>query len=355
MSTIDLIERPSPLGLVSRDPALQRLVDYLAHMRERLQASPGETQRLVFSRDAVASAREAFARMIQVGESRLHRLGACLSDSLFIGPWELESVVFAQVETTRERFRLSQILEPEDLSLYTDLALGTRQLDKLRWHDGESFCRASLVANMVEYHPSSTAPHGIYKLLTRIKAEEEIWNKVVDELFDLDAIVRGDKKRARLSRYVKDVFGLKIVAASRPKVQRIHEELLALRWDDAFLEAHGVTPSDRSRRLELVEVKDYLGGADRKRSGWSAVKSVFRWNDGTFEIQVQPLRNHLRERERLTSESHAGFKARRETLRDEIAREVPLFGFYRDLLKWLFVSPDRPPPVFEGVTVELRH
>lgn len=60
------------------------------------------------------------------------------------------------------------------------------------------------------------------------------------------------------------------------------------------------------------------------------------------------LRNHLRERDRLTSESHAGFKARRETLRDEIVREVPLFGFYRDLLKWPFVSPDGPASRVRG-------
>ena len=48
---------------------------------------------------------------------------------------------------------------------------------------------------------------------------------------------------------------------------------------------------------------------------------------------------------------------RREELRDLIAGSIPLFGFYRDLLQWLFRTTasdvDAPPPTFNNVFVEL--
>ena len=77
-----------------------------------------------------------------------------------------------------------------------------------------------------------------------------------------------------------------------------------------------------------------------------------------IEVQVQPLANYHQERERLTRESHAGFKSRREALRNQIASSIPLFGFYRDLLKWLFLAPHTPAPTFESVTIvvaRLKH
>jgi hypothetical protein len=102
-------------------------------------------------------------------------------------------------------------------------------------------------------------------------------------------------------------------------------------------------------------VKDYMNPRDGlKASGWEAIKSVFQWWDTMIEVQVQPLANYQPERERLTRESHSGFKSRREALRNQIASSIPLFGFYRDLLKWLFLSPHLPAPTFESVTISLR-
>ena len=102
-----------------------------------------------------------------------------------------------------------------------------------------------------------------------------------------------------------------------------------------------------------MESKDYLQRPSRKQSGWTALKSVVHWAGKTFEIQVQPLSNFLHERERLTRESHASFKSTRERVRDEVAQRLPLFGFYRALLEWLFVDPSSEPPRQEGVDVVL--
>jgi hypothetical protein len=136
-------------------------------------------------------------------------------------------------------------------------------------------------------------------------------------------------------------------------VYQVHEALEALRWPDALLQRFQIAPGAGTRRLEWVEVKDYLTHSDRKQSGWEAVKSVVRWSDKLVEIQIQPLRNFLHERELLTRESHVSFKANREQVRRQVAERTPLFRFYQDLLRWLFLNPAASPPAYPGVTVFL--
>jgi hypothetical protein len=210
------------------------------------------------------------------------------------------------------------------------------------------------VANVVEYQPEAINDWRVYKIISRIKAEEQIWNKVVDTIFGLDRLVQLDKQLRHLNRFVKDVFGVKIVVGDTDGVRRLHESLLALRWPTEALERHGVPVQASTTVLECLEVKDYMNPRDGlKASGWEAIKSVFQWWDTMIEVQVQPLANYQQERERLTRESHSGFKSRREALRNQIASSIPLFGFYRDLLKWLFLSPHTPAPTFESVTISV--
>ena len=65
------------------------------------------------------------------------------------------------------------------------------------------------------------------------------------------------------------------------------------------------------------------------------------------------MSNFLHERERLTRESHASFKSTRDRVRDEVAARIPLFSFYRSLLRWLFVDPTQAPPIHDGVEIVL--
>ena len=221
--------------------------------------------------------------------------------------------------------------------------------------DGSEWSPASLVANFVEYQPTEPNALRIQKIISRIKAEEEIWNKVVDEIFDLDGMVRRDKQMSHLSQFVKDVFGIKIVVGAPADVVPMHNSLFESGWDEVQLARLGVMPRPDLLRLEHLETKNYLAQDGRKASGWAAMKSVVRWGGRTFEIQVQPLRNYYNEQEYLTKESHAGFKARRELLRNEIAAKIPLFGFYQALLRWLFLGDAHPEqaPNYPGVRIVL--
>lgn len=342
----------SPLWMVSQEPLLNDLVAYLAQVRERLMLAPTQTQEIVFSRAHLRQCRSAFDRMIRKGEEGLHRLCELFCNSFF-DQYQLQSVVIGEVPSNGERFTLTQLISRDDLYSTIDLDLGNRQLKKLQYFDGEAWTAPALVANMVEYQPTEPNPMNIHKLISRIKAEEELWNKVVDEIFGLDALVKRDKQLRHLSRYVKDIFGIKVVVGTSAEALALHAALEALTFDGQQLARVGLTESDDAHTLSFLETKDYLRH-NEKESGWEALKSVVRWNSRTFEIQVQPLRNFWREREHLTRESHAGFKGRREEIRQQVSAQIPLFGFYQALLKWLFQNPDGPAPLFPGVSVVVR-
>lgn len=345
----------SPLWMVTQAPALNGFVADLRRQIEGLrQDAPQSTKALFFSRAKVSAARADFAAMILKGERRLHRLCQLFACELF-STYQLQSVVFGEIDSTGERFVLSQGLQPEELDHISDLDLGTRQLSRLEFKTPYGPSKASLVANVVEYQPTAPNPWHVHRLISRIKAEEEIWNKVVDELFDLDSLVKRDKQISHLSYYIKDVFGLKLVVETVDDVRRLHHGLRNMVWSDAALARIGLSGEASRSRLEFVETKDYMGGELQKASGWEAIKSVVRWADKTFEIQVQPLARFYNEREFLTRESHEGFKARRETLRNKVAEEIPLFGLCRDVLRWLFVAEAAlPAPGFGPIEVVIE-
>ena len=341
----------SPLWMVSRAPALNDLVMALKRARAELEAGTFGG-RLVFSRAALAQARAEFGTMIRRGEKDLHALAGLLAQEI-LGAYALRSSAIGEIERTHERFTLTVDVSEADVAASTDLDLGTRILARLAIADQRGWMRAALVSNVVEYEPAGPNALNVYRILTRIKAEEEIWNKVVDELFDLDTIVLKDKQLRHLGRYVKDVFGIKVVVGSEDDAYRLQERLVEFVFTPERLAARGLPVEPSHQRLEFVETKDYLKRPSRKQSGWSALKTVVQWAGRTFEIQVQPLSNFLHERERLTRESHASFKGTRERVRDEVAQRLPLFGFYRALLRWLFLDPSSEAPQQEGVEVVL--
>lgn len=354
VQTLPAVDAPSdsPLWMVTTEPILNALVAQLQRMRLELMEHPAAQHELQFSRAHLEKVRLAFANMIIHGEEKLHRLCQLICDS-FVTSYQIQSVVIGEVESTKERFTVTQSVSAEDLYTTTDIDLGNRQLHKLRIFDGRNWSSANLIANMVDYQPIEINPFGIHKVISRIKAEQEIWNKVVDEIFGLDNIVVRDKQLRHLSRYVKDVFGIKIVVGNVDDAHKVHMALVEMAWSDEALAKFGVEALAENRRLHFIEVKDYLTPSQQKHSGWEALKSVVRWSDKAVEIQIQPLGNFLYERELLTKESHTSFRANRQSVRDQVAEQSPLFRFYHDLLRWLFLYPDEPPPLYPGVTLSL--
>ena len=317
--------------MVMHDPVIHRFISYLADRKNEQEQHPGMPLRIELSREFVESVRESFKQHILQGEQNLHTLSHLLASSLLGDTVELHSNVIGTLPGGENRpFLIRERITRESLFAHTDIDLGNHMLGRFRYQTDGEWNALELSANFVEYLPQEPSGTGVNRITSRVKAEEELWNKVTDELFNLDHLVRQDKHLRQLSKYIKDVFGIKIVSDDEATCLRVHDRLQLLRFPGA----------EGEERMEFLETKDYLtcDASRMKKTGWRALKSVVRWHGQLFEIQVQPLSNYYLELDHMAGPSHRSFKAERDALRLEITRRLPLYGFYRDLLRMLFMK-----------------
>jgi hypothetical protein len=337
--------------MVTRAPRVSALVTDLQNARHPIGAKQKVTLR--FSRGTLEETRQEFAEAIRDGEERLHHLCGLMARVLLRGHYELSSIVIAEMPGTGENFTLRQKMSRSDLYSGTDLDLGHRLLERVKLNTEDGWQHPRLVANFVEYQPMTMDDFRIHKMISRIKAEEEIWNKVVYEIFELDKVVKRDKELSQYSRYVKDIFGIKIVVGQMADVHPLQLALEELRFSPGALRAEGVPHEASTEQPRILEVKSYL--AARKKSGWKALKSVVVWWGQTFEIQIQPLANYFLEQEYLTRESHSAFKKRRDRIYQAVGESDRVFAFYRELLQWLFRKrAEGPAPELRGVQIVIE-
>jgi hypothetical protein len=340
----------SPLYMAMHDPVLHQFMSYLAEKKVEQEANPGLHVRIELSRTSMNSVRDSFKQSILDGERHLHIMSHVLGTRLLDGGYELHSNVIGVLPGGEKRpFLIRERISSDALFSHTDLDLGNQMLGQFRYRTGGEWAPLELSANFVEYIPLGRTTSGVNRITSRVKAEEELWNKVADEMFGLDRIVEQDKHLRQYSKYIKDIFGLKIVCDDDAACLRVHRLLEGLRagecnWSlTAGLARHGggtIAMDPEAPVLEFLETKDYLTCEPSlmKKTGWKALKSVVRWRDQLLEIQVQPLANYYLELDHMSGPSHRSFKLLRDTLRGEIARGLPLYGFYRDLLKMLFLE-----------------
>ena len=340
----------SPLFMAVHDPALHQFIAYLAEKKAQQEAHPGEHLRIELQRAFITRVRESFRQSILDGELRLHLMSHLLSGRLLEGEFELHSNVIGILPGGEKRpFLIRERIDRENLFSHTDLDLGNQMLAKFRYRTNGTWHPLVLSANFVEYLPLGRPETGVNRITSRVKAEEDLWNKVTDEIFGLDQLLQRDKHLRQYSKYIKDIFGLKIVCESDDACLQVHESLARIRrgqcdWsvvEHAMQQGNLRTAEEGDRLLlEFVETKNYLtcDTSQMKKTGWRALKSVVRWQDQLLEIQVQPLWNYYQELDHMAGPSHHSFKLLRDSVREEIAGKVPLYGFYRDLLKMLFLD-----------------
>ena len=340
----------SPLYMAMHDPVLHQLISYLAEKKAEQEAKPGLHVRIELSRSLMNRVRDSFKQGILDGERHLHIMSHVLGTRLFDGGYELHSNVIGVLPGGEKRpFLIRERITRETLFSHTDLDLGNQMLGKFRYRTSEEWAPLELSANFVEYIPTGRTTSGVNRITSRVKAEEELWNKVADEMFGLDRIVEQDKHLRQYSKYIKDIFGLKIVCEDDDACLQVHRRLEDIRAGECDWSITRNLPRKQEEQfridpdaplLDFVETKDYLTcePALMKKTGWKALKSVVRWQNQLLEIQVQPLSNYYLELDHMAGPSHRSFKLLRETVRGEIARGLPLYGFYRDLLKMLFLD-----------------
>ena len=336
--------------MVMHDPVLHDFIAYLSEKKTEQEANPDVHVRIELSRDLIRQVRDSFRQSILDGERHLHLLSQLLSSVLLGKDFELHSNVIGVLPGEEQRpFLIRERLNKETLFALTDIDLGNHMLDNFRYQQNGLWVPLSLSANFVEYIPLQRPFTGVNRLTSRVKAEEELCNKLTDEIFGLDELLTRDKQLRRYSKFVKDVFGLKIVCESDQTCLEVHRQLVERKVDaevvsmleEMFGGRLDPAPAEgETDLLEFVETKDYLTcePSKRKKTGWRAIKSVVRWQGRLFEIQLQPLVNYYLELDHMSGPSHRSFKISRDSLRDRIAEVIPLYGFYRDLLKMLFIE-----------------
>lgn len=333
------------------DPVLHQFISYLAEKKAEQEANPDQHVEIRLPRTYIAKVRAAFRENILDGERHLHILSHLLASKLLDGFFDLNSNVIGVLQGDAEHrpFLIRERIAQDKLFTVMDLDLGNQMLDNFRYRKDNEWVSLQLSANFVEYIPITAPTTGVNRLTSRVKAEEELWNKVADELFQLDQLVSRDKHLRRYSKYVKDIFGIKIVCSDDVTCIEVHNKLREMLIEKeacdllSTLHPSSVTKALMcDRHLDFLETKDYLTCApsEMKKTGWKALKSVVRWQSRLFEIQVQPLGNYYLELDHMSGPSHSSFKILRDTMRDEVAKQVPLYGFYRDLLKMMFTNSD---------------
>ena len=165
---------------------------------------------------------------------------------------------------------------------------------------------------------------GIHKVISRIKAEEQIWNKVVDSIFGFDQLVNADKQLRHLGglrqRRLRRQGGGRRSRGGAGAARRAAEAAVAAGGAREARRPAAGSDVDASSSSRSRTTWPRSGG--RRPAGRRSSRSSSWW-DSTIEVQVQPLWNYHQEREYLTRESHAGFKERRETLRNQVADAHP--------------------------------
>lgn len=351
--SVDLPISNSPLLLAMNSPVLHEFIAYLTQKKSEQEANPDQHLTIELSRDFIQRVREGFKQDILDGERRLHLLAHLLASIMLEGEFELHSNVIGYLPGEENRqFLIRERINRETLYSVTDIDLGNHMLDNFRYQRDRSWVPLALAANFVEYIPLHRPITGVNRLTSRVKAEEELSNKVADEIFALDELVARDKQLRQYSKFVKDIFGIKIVCEDDVTCMAVHETLKNLMVGDIngtlahMLDEVGLPVNEDVSHplLAFIETKDYLtcDASKMKRTGWRAIKSVVEWNDCLFEIQIQPLANYYLELDHMAGPSHRSFKFTRDSLRDEVAKRIPLYGLYRELLTMLFKESNAP-------------
>lgn len=321
--------------MAMHDPVLHRFISYLAEKKTEQESDPDQHIQIELTRSFINDVRAAFRHNILQGERHLHSLAHILASKLFLMDFELHSNVIGHLPDTDNRpFMIRERITGDQLFSLLDIDLGNQMLANFRYNQDDQWVPLQLSANFVEYIPIYNPGNGVNRITSRVKAEEEIWNKVTDELFHIDEVMVRDKHLQQYSKYVKDIFGLKVVCEDDQTCLKVHEELREMSFQDPALQKY----MQAEEKLQFIETKNYLTCPPEKmkKTGWKALKSVVRWQGRLFELQVQPLGNYYLELDHMSGPSHQSFKFNRDDLRDEIGRAIPLYGFYRDLLRMLF-------------------
>ena len=336
---------PSPIAMMTKDERTSRFLSRIALQLDMLReadASGRRADELVLSREEMAYVRAQWEDIVLRGEQKLHALASLLAEGLLrtenvqrvarvvAGPKE-------EVETAASRIVIEEFISPSQLAQTTDYRLAAEIARRYlyRPHGEDEFSSIYPRASFLEFRPLQLGEGSVAtRVITRVKANDAIWNKVTDALFDIDGVISRDKILNTKSKYVKDVFGIKILVGQTRDCYTVESQLDEMKLTSLFpVEEH----SFNTDQLELIERKDYIRqDGQKKKTGWEALKNVYRWGQHYFEIQIQTEANYFAEISDLSSTSHRTFEMQRRHLRWELETILPHYRDFRHLMRGIF-------------------
>jgi len=346
------VDADSPIAMLVKDERTNRLLHSLQQQLEALRASDGLSPPvLVLEKKDIDYCRDTWDHGVLRGEHRLYDLAALVCRRL-TGTSNIQHVARVVVGPKEEeeapggaRIVIEEHITHENLKRFTDYSLATRITRRYRYRASheQPFNVLYPRASFLELWPLDVREESpATRVLTRVKTNDQIWNKVCDALFAIDSLLARDKLLNPHSKYVKDVFGIKVLTPRKSDSYRVEKILDGLTWSFDELATIGLPAEVGLQKLDVVERKDYLTVPleQKKRTGWEAIKNVYRWGGHLFEVQVQTEANYFLEALHLTDTSHRTFEMHRRQMRRDLEQQVPHYAEFRRLLKMLFRRDD---------------
>jgi hypothetical protein len=343
---VDVERGASPLALLIHDARtlalLQRLADQLTKLRDA-EARGTPPPLLVIEDEEIRHARQSWLSAVLAGEHQLYDLATLLAWRL-LGTKKIQHVArvlcSSRDEPEQRRIVIEEMLSRADLKRYTDHTLASRIARRYRYRTNHRRPYDKLIhrASFLELRPLEAVSDAMaMRVLTRVKVDDQIWNKVCDALFDVDNLIARDKLLNPLSKYIKDVFGIKALTTNQERAYRVAGSLNTMSFTEAECDELSLS-WEAGGRLELLEEKDYMAlpASRKKKTGWEALKNVYSWHGQVFEMQIQTEANYHLETSDLSDTSHRTFDMRRQAFRKKLDDLIPHYKEYRAVLKILF-------------------
>jgi hypothetical protein len=327
---------------VTRVEVVNEFLHGLEQIKDAAIANPGVPHELSVSAESHALVRTALSDFILASESGLHRL-AELFCNRYLGPdYNIELQVRGTLPTPRgsREILIKEPVDPQDLYTTTDLEFALEAIGSYP---------AQLTSSVFDYQPitfdRATNPYGIHAVRTRLKSADSLIDKVNDHLFRIN-LGSGSSSDSPMSLYLKDIRGVGFIVDSEDDVRSLYRDLTSLTFTDKELRSVNIIPSADTSQLGIFHTKDKLSDKDVH---WRGIKFVMFWDGTCTEVQIKTIDFSLKEQSTHTPESHGSYKQRRENARQEFTQKQPLFGFYREYLKHVFLGtapmPEPPAPI----------
>jgi hypothetical protein len=333
-------------------PHIAKVLKQLQDMGSNILAEPqsGEKE-LDFTFGQLHQVRTEVETAHSQSERHLSALGQLLAERFTEGNYRLASM--ATAECQKSVFTLTEQVPLSALDQGADSAqLAREQLQSLKV-DGQA---VKMVDHSIEFGAEEWNEWGVHRLIARARPHQDLWKVIADSLFGLESLDNAG--------LVEDsMYHLKIVVEDDEHAERVHRFLRTIQWTDKELRARGIPIRDSTRRAELIEEQlhtaEALGHAislEESREATGDRSSTVSWWGTTIQVRVQTLNAHYAETELISMANREKLAIRRELQQETMADQSPLYGFARNLMRWMLADEGlSKPPACGSIQVNVHH